>query len=70
MIISLHPDSPHISQLQLREEEKHRLEAQVLQDRADFTSQAKLLSQHFTHSHHRNTALQVANESLQVGGPP
>ena len=53
--------------LQLREDEKRRLESQVLQDRADFTSQAKLLSQHFTLSHHRNTALQVANEALQVG---
>ena len=42
------------------------LPTQVLQDRADFTSQAKLLSQHFTLSHHRNTALQVAHEALQV----
>ena len=44
------------------------LTTQVLQDRADFTSQAKLLSQHFTLSHHRNTALQVAHEALQVEG--
>ena len=54
------------SQLQARDEEKCRLEAQVLHDRADFTSQAKLLSQHFTQSHHRNTALQVSHEALQV----
>ena len=53
-------------QLEVREEEKARLEAQVIQDRADFTAQAKLLSQHFTTSHHRNTALHVANEALQA----
>ncbi|GAX81524.1 hypothetical protein CEUSTIGMA_g8952.t1 [Chlamydomonas eustigma] len=46
-------------------EEKGRLQAQILQDRADFTTQAKLLSQHFTLSHHRSTALQEANEALQ-----
>ena len=61
--------SSHVGrQIHVRDEEKRRLEAQVLQDRADFTSQAKLLSQHFTQSHHRNTALQVSHEALQVKG--
>jgi hypothetical protein len=52
--------------LKLQYEEKGRLQAQILQDRADFTAQAKLLSQHFTLSHHRSIALQEANEALQV----
>ncbi len=52
--------------LRVLEEEKQRLESQILQDRADFIAQAKQLSQHFTLSHHRNTALQVSHESQQV----
>jgi hypothetical protein len=48
-----------------REDEKRRLEAQILQDRVDFTAQAKLLSQHFSKAHQNTTALQVAHDAQQ-----
>ena len=40
---------------------------QLRKDRAEFTSQAKLLSHHFTAAQTKTTALQVAHEALQVG---
>ena len=53
-------------QLATKEEEARQLEAQLKKDRADFTAQAKQLSQHFQVAQHKSVALQTAHESLQV----
>lgn len=52
--------------MQSLEWERGQLRGQLQQDRAEFTQQAKLLSNHFTVSQHRSTALQVAHEAVQV----
>jgi len=57
------PVCRHVQDL---DHEKHELSRQLHQDRAEFATQAKLLSGHFHVSQHRSTALQVAHEALQV----
>ncbi|KAG1676515.1 hypothetical protein FOA52_000058 [Chlamydomonas sp. UWO 241] len=58
--------SDMLALLQAAKDDRARLEAQVWSDRANFTAQAKLLSQHFSAAHTRTAALQAASQSQQA----